>query len=583
MSKMVASELLEPDKSQAALLRGPLDERRLVVAGPGAGKTTVSVLLISEICRDSTYSGRTVLYISFSRAAMRAAFGAFGGADEDGWNGAFDVLPMTMDSFAWQITEQDHRGSSEWPDFDEVVRLAICSLTENYSGELDDVAHLIVDEAQDLSPVRQDLLFAIIERLPSDAGVTIFGDPMQSIYGFLNQDAGNVAQSWRRLLNGLSARSVTRMYRLDGAHRAHRAGPRKVASALLHRDLSDRAGAVESLDDLMTEFSIWDVPRFVKSAQEWTGSTAVLARTNAEVIGIFQILASLGLRCAWNSPRQVQPRVSSVIAELWSRSRGRALTFEQFREVEAVEPGLSSEWFSLMLSEVGSGQTVDWSAFARTLDRSVDPSLPWLVGLPDGVAVSTIHRSKGLEWDNVAVVEGADLLSEFGGRQPEPELAYVALSRARKRIVFLECRQPLVVRDKASRLYYQPHPKWRRPISIGITPSCLAPKQVGGESGQRVLAVCDRHAMMEFELLASGRAEWPVYRCRIDGLAVGVTSDDFGRGLAKLLGSPRGDWPLLGSVPIDGVETAWSTVDGARFWLKPRPLGMSAVEYKKES
>lgn len=579
---MVTGEMLEPDESQAALLRGPLDERRLVVAGPGAGKTTVSVLLISEICKALRYTDRPVLYISFSRAAMHAAFGAFEGAADDLSNGAVDVLPMTMDSFAWQITEQDQRGASEWPDFDEVIRLAVRSLSENYSGELDDVAHLIVDEAQDLSPVRQDLLFAIIERLPSDAGVTVFGDPMQSIYGFLNRDAGNVAQSWGRLLDGLSARSVTGTFRLDGAHRAHRAGPRKVASALQNRDLPDRAGAVESLDDLMTEFSIWDVPRFVKSAQGWAGSTAVLARTNAEVIALFHTLASLGLGCAWNSPKQVQPRVSPVIAELWRRSRGEALTFEQFSAVANAGTGLSSEWFSLMLSEVGAAQSIDWSAFARTLNGSVDPSLPWLVGLEDGVVVSTVHRSKGLEWDNVAVVEGADLLTEFGGRQPEPELAYVALSRARERIVLLEWRQPPIVRDKASHLYYQPHPKWRRPISVGITPSCLASKQVGGEAAQRVLAVCEHHAMMEFELLASGLSEWPVYRCKVDGLAVGVTSDDFGRGLAKLLGRHRAGWPLLGSVPIDGVETAWSTVGEVRFWLKPRPLGMSAVDFKKE-
>lgn len=574
--------MLTPDASQSELLAGPLDERRIVIAGPGAGKTTVSVLLVSEISKVSRYHERLVLYISFSRAAMNAAFGAFKDVSDDMLSSPLDFLPATLDSLAWQITSFDGESNESQPNFDRIVASATAKLIEDYAEELDDVVHLIVDEAQDLSPVRQDLLFAIIDRLPSDAGVTIFGDPMQSIYGFSSLGSCGVEQAWRRLLAGLAERSITKTYRLDGAHRALRAGPRKVASVLQSLDQPEDALVREVLDDLMGEFPVWEVSRFVHAAKAWTGTTAVLARTNPGVAALFHALTALGLTCVWNPPSHDGLRVSPAITRLWKLTRGANLTSELFEVGVSADPRIPRDWFASMLGETGNVRAVNWDDFARTLRAPTDRSLPWLGGDQEGVVLSTIHRAKGLEWDNVAVVDGIELISPVGDREPEVELAYVALSRARERIVLLEWNAPFFAVDKKSKLGYQPHPRTRRPARVCIVPSFLAGKKVGGDRGQDVLASCDYNSEMEFELLASGDLGWPVYRCKVGGVAVGVTSDEFGQAFARLLGPGNKRWPNLSPVPIDGVETRWSTLGATEFWLRPRPLGVATISWGEQ-
>jgi len=86
-------------------------------------------------------------------------------------------------------------------------------------------------------------------------------------------------------------------------------------------------------------------------------------------------------------------------------------------------------------------------------------------------------------------------------------------------------------------------------------------------------------------LLASGGAEWPSYRCRVEGEAVGMTTREFGLALVDVLrmrGRTAG-WPSLGNVPMDGVETLWAEGgDSLSFWLKPRPFGFSTVDWGSE-
>ncbi|MBM4635773.1 ATP-binding domain-containing protein [Rhodococcus hoagii] len=196
--------------------------------------------------------------------------------------------------------------------------------------------------------------------------------------------------------------------------------------------------------------------------------------------------------------------------------------------------------------------------------------------------VSTIHQAKGLEWDNVAVVGAHDLLTRVGSRQPECELLYVALSRARDKIVVVDEWRPSYMKStRTSGVSYQPKPGSNLADAISVTPDCLvSDRMVGGSEGQTILASLDEDALAEFELLASGHADWPTYRCSVAGSAVGVTTPQFGRTLASLPGIRNGAWPQLAPVCIDGVESRWATVDGTSFWLKPRPFGMASIQRK---
>lgn len=196
------------------------------------------------------------------------------------------------------------------------------------------------------------------------------------------------------------------------------------------------------------------------------------------------------------------------------------------------------------------------------------------------MTISTIHQAKGLEWDNVAVAGADDLAMTLGARAAEPELLFVALSRARDRVVLLDWQQPYTRRTNG--LVFRPHPRRGSPLTVRLTPDALVTdRPIGGGEGQRVLENADRNSLIEFELLASGYAGWPAYRCLVDGQPVGMTSPKFGQSLAELLHSGQRPWPSLGPVPMDGVETRWSIAERVEFWLQPRPFGLADVKYEK--
>lgn len=572
--------LLAPDSSQAMVLDAPLAERRIVVAGPGAGKTTTSIMLIDEIVRKSgDLYDRTILFVSFSRSAMAAALGAFGDVLHDR---PVNIAAMTLDSLAWQLVDESDTTAGEVPDFDGVVRRATEQLRSNYDGDLDDVVHLIVDEAQDLSAPRREMLCAVIDRIRPDAGVTIFGDPMQSIYEFLDGESERGISGWDTLVEELGRRSISKFYELAGDHRSRRRGPKSVAASSRELRTADSDTRESVLDDLLTGFTHWGIDEFAKRAADWRGSTAVLARTNTEVLQLFQELSMRGHRCVWRQPGRANQRVAPWVAHLWWANGGKAVSQSDFEKFAALWSEVDVAWFRIMLAEAGQGDLIDWSRMAQVCRAAVDPLAPWFADRSVGMLVATIHQAKGLEWDNVAVVGAHDLLTRVGLRQPECELLYVALSRARDKIVVVDEWRPSYMKStRTSGVSYQPKSGSNLADAISVTPDCLvSDRMVGGSEGQEVLASLDEDALAEFELLASGHADWPTYRCSVAGSAVGVTTPQFGRALASLPGIRNGAWPQLGPVCIDGVESRWATVDGTSFWLKPRPFGMASIQRK---
>lgn len=571
------------DDSQRHVLAGEVGARRVVVAGPGAGKTATSVALIRQIdAEHSLPGGSQILFVSFSRAAVKAALEAFGDGSAE-YRGT--VSAMTLDSLAWQLTGADCRpdGPSA-SDFDDTVRLAVKQLESEYDGEFDEVIHLIVDEAQDLSRDRRDLLCAVIDRLPEDAGVTIFGDPLQAIYDFLDGDVKSAQSSWDALLKDLRKRSITETLTLDGEYRARRRGPRKVATAVPELRSTSKPRRADLLDEVVSDLTHLNLSEFADKVPTWPGRTAVLARTNAEVAFLFDKLSREGLSCTLNENRRRRRLVNPWVAQLWASAAGTPITRDDFQAFVEAHSDVDEGAFRLMLHATESGSSIRWRDVARLLARGDAEPGPWFQEARKPIEVSTIHQAKGLEFENVAVVGAASMLRPpHAGFEPETELLFVALSRARDRVVVLDWDAPFSKVSPSSGLLYEPHPVREVATTVCISPGHLrGDLQVGSAAGQQALAEYRPGQLLEFELLSSAGGEWPSYRCRLAGETVGATTSEFGIVLADVLrvGGRTNRWPSLGQVPMDGIETAWADRgDALSFWLKPRPFGFLAVNW----
>ncbi|MFC9662082.1 UvrD-helicase domain-containing protein [Nocardia sp. NPDC127606] len=576
---------MEFDEFQQRVIYGDVDARRIVVAGPGAGKTATSVKLINRLDSEiNPDSDDQIIFVSFSRAAVRAAFDAFASVDDDYRS---EVAAMTLDSLAWQITDNefDESGSAA-PDFDGRIRAATHQLRDRYAGELDHVVHLIVDEAQDLSAVRRELLLTIIDALPIASGVTIFGDPLQSIYDFLDDEetVGCERSAWDLLCEALAERSITEICYLENNYRAQRKSARDVVRTERLLRGANSATRTALLDELVSDLTHVDLDELALRASVWSGSTAVLARANADVIWLFDRLGRAGLPCTWLSPGRKR-RVAPWVAELWEFTSGMPFTRDIFNEFVSLHRSLTEDAFRDLVHATDAGPYIDWRSFARRLSGGTDPIEPWFNGEEAGtVKVSTIHQSKGLEFDNVAVAGSSAMLRPSKGT-PENELLLVALSRGRQKVVVLNHQSPFTRRLPCGGFLYQPHPRTQKATAVAIEPHHLqSERPVGGEEGQRALRSRGQSKPLTFERLSTGGAEWPAYRCLIDGHAVGSTTEDFGRRLAHAIGKSghTTGWPDLGSVLLEGTETCWNTTEGTSFWIKPRPLGFATVVWKKE-
>lgn len=553
-------------------------DRRIVVAGPGAGKTATAVALVKDILRHTIADSdddRQVLFLSFSRAAVAASISAFGsgldGADEG-------VVAMTLDSLAWEMTGTTGDSSTGKTDFDRIVEAATAKIVLDYDGELDNVVHLIVDEAQDVTRVRRTFLLALVDRLNVDTGLTVFGDPLQSIYEFLDKSVLSGRSAWETLVAGLHDLGVTSLLTLDGEYRAQGRGPRKVVAAARDMRHATEAERIDLLDDLATDLSHLTTAQFAHRATSWAGATAVLVRTNAEVVALFDELAKLGLPCRASHRDTRQAIVDPWVADLWTAMSGRPVSMSAFTEFASHRDDVERGWFRLLLHATHSGSTISWESIARLFSVGRDLTQPWFARDAGATVVSTIHQAKGLEWDNVAVADVQALLRPAGKREPESELLFVALSRARDKVVVLDWECAFYKTAPGSNFLYRPHPAFNYPTQVLITPGDLRiDDMIGGGNGQSRLRSLVPGDRIEFELLSSGSG-WPSYRCTVGGDVVGATTPEFGMKLSKLLrGRGPGGWPQLGSVASDGVESRWTTTEATRFWLQARPFGMADV------
>jgi DNA helicase-2/ATP-dependent DNA helicase PcrA len=173
------------------------------------------------------------------------------------------------------------------------------------------------------------------------------------------------------------------------------------------------------------------------------------------------------------------------------------------------------------------------------------------------VQVSTIHRAKGLEFDNVVLVNADDLLPG-GADQDDAAVAYVALTRPRDQIMTARCALPRNLRvDKGTgRWIVAGHKQWQTfgfevrgvdtragdPVDHGLAADSL---QVGAP------------VRLKLDPLRS-TMEVPVYSVLLDDRTIARTSPRFGELLARRVRSGdrrRVPWPALNGLAVDSLET----------------------------
>lgn len=587
------------------------DKRILVTAGPGTGKT--HTLVARLVCLTDKYGlapGSEVLVLSFTRSAVheiRKRAQSVGGD-------ARYVRATTFDSFATRLlSEVSPDGPWTTQSYDGRIVAATEAIRDSdEAGEfLEDVSHVVLDEIQDLVGVREEMVKAILERV--DAGFTVFGDPAQAIYNFQLTDPVKRAEGskaffrWlrRTYSDDLEEISFGHNYRAttSAAGRGLRLGE-KIAEASIedYKALWDETQ--ETIRSLPPLGKIQDgtAPRLLKGIR---GRTALLCRTNGQALMCSRRLWEAEAPNFY-SRGALDRAVPRWLGVLFGKYAYETISITRFSELALQILGPSTDWESLwgalMRLDPTPGRTL---ALRRVAERISVGSVPDdLLELPEAdLVVSTIHRAKGQEFDNVLVAVGADddAPEQFAVMAEEVRVRYVALTRPIKLLMVVG------IPPFRGVFHHRKSDRWVRRLGryasndFEVMPDDIAREPAGASEFENVdPAYAQDYIAREVHVgdplslhladYAKDGSERAFYAVVHEGTTVGVTTEAFAEKLyafLKLWPAYKVAWPdQIGSLRVDGVDTvAGNPLTGRKhglgetgLWLRVRASGFGSLQ-----
>lgn len=478
----------EPAQWQAICHR--FDQHLLVNAGPGAGKTSVLVGRIAYLIREQHIKPGEIVVLAFNRAVVfeirkriRELFRTLGYAAY-----ASQVRVHTFHGLARRSLAETGGGA----DMENLLGAFAAKLASDKTFR-EQVAggcrSILVDEFQDVTDDVYSIIRSLHRGSGERAGIMVIGDDDQDILRwqrksgasrlsefaeayfdrFENDFGGEAFQSLELRVNFRSGAEIVEMsQRMISGFFDRSTRSQRLKKTLLRQSSSACKSQCERIDarnwnwgDTVNQMA--DI--CLRLHTDNPGSTAVLCRTNDEVAELHRHLAVHFPDIAVQSSENMRIADLRHVA-LWCDflevevAKGdRALTSSLLNELSGAF------WASIRIPEAkpAAGSVVDlatlWELcceesvfphlstllrFIRTLKRD---ELQRLIGGHRGgpeIVVSTIHKVKGLEYDNVVVAPSrstfGDLTSPIhvleNDAAEEARLLYVALTRAKSRLVY---------------------------------------------------------------------------------------------------------------------------------------------------
>lgn len=456
-SRQAQHETELEDPSQSAVVKAHASARRVVQAGPGAGKTFVACRRAARLIHEGDVAPARLWILSFTRVAVAEIRSRIADYLADA-RAAAEVNIATFDSFAGRIVNGFAMEERPPAGYDEAIQLALRILLDGDPDVLDFLEgfeHLMVDEAQDLVGHRRKLVEALVGRLPPHCGVTIFGDSAQAIYGF--QDGLQGIGAAPDLLADFSARreEFETMF-LAKDHRTRSAELRRLfsdAGTLLRGADADEAGAIlDHVRERIFEAAVQTVsPDWER--RPWSTNDLVLHRSHRALLGSMERLTAAGIGHRVKLPGRPEAVSPWIGAMLGARRPDEEITESEFeaiwREVwPQPEIGLEAGWKRL-LDLVGRTDSFLVREVAEALAEGAPLDLLEDCIGRHGPLLGTVHSAKGREADRVLLVLPAPRKWEpdTAPREilEEARILYVGATRA--------CRELLIARQRRSRLH----------------------------------------------------------------------------------------------------------------------------------
>ncbi|MBK0400864.1 ATP-dependent helicase [Limibaculum sp. M0105] len=461
----------------------------LVLAGPGSGKTRVLVHRIAYLIRVRRENPRGILALVYNRHAateIRQRLFALLGDDARG------VTVSTCHGLAMRMVGASFTRQSDKLEpgaFDEILRQAVALLRgDGLSKDEADAQRetliegyrwILVDEYQDIGQDEYDLIAAVAGRSieDEDSRLSLFavGDDDQNIYAFAGASVEfirrfeedytaqpvHLIENYRSTAHIISAsnRVIARAAgRMKTGHDivVNRARKKEPAGGELEKLDSVGRGRVQILREASTEseqavLTVRELERLSRIAPHWDWARAAViarewrylepVRSYCEAQGIPVQAANADAPNFWRL-REMQSLIDWLKARESAALKANDLT-------DWVKRQTIGPWWSVLRDgvaefsqELGERETdrkdvIEWFAeWGREVRRR-----------QSGLLLLSAHRAKGLEFDDVVILDGGwDRQSRGEDTDAARRLYYVAMTRARRSLALISMtrRHPII-------------------------------------------------------------------------------------------------------------------------------------------
>jgi len=478
---------LKRDDQQRKIIYAPSSRRQLILAPPGSGKTEAVARKLGYLVSNAGgLKPRQILVLSFSRSAVKVLMDRIRDIIEENselYEDLRHISVRTFDSWTFRILRllgfSPHellKNSCGQDSYIKNIRLLVQRMSNKEvqtrlltdEDKLKNIKHIIVDECQDLSGPRANLVKELLTLLapPSrnigerNCGFTLLGDMNQAIYDWMMKDNPDsltssqlisfVRTAYKHELDEISLstnyRSTEEITNLIN-----------YAETIIRGDSSDKVPRTRKIVQLAAEtggkFTVTDLGNFCEKP-DLDSSFAILFRRNDEAMYIAcklqnEFECDKNVRFVIDAGGVQEDIVPPWIAFLLGRYKGADITKSHFlklyekyqRELEDLSCLPDALYIWKLLVRACYGETGDINTSVRMDD--LRERLTWRDAIPDDEGVedkqiifTNIHRSKGQQFGSVVLVD-SHLEDHIDEDRDEAKVVYVGLSRAQESIMVL--------------------------------------------------------------------------------------------------------------------------------------------------
>ncbi len=570
-------------------------QNRLVLAGPGAGKTRLIVHRVAFLVRVMRERPESILVVTFNRhAAIEVRRRLRQLIDSD----AFGVAVHTYHGLALRLTGTSlaNRDPEIPLDFEHMLANATGLLKGETTADWETVdtlrdrllqgyRWLLVDEYQDINRSQYDFLSALAGRTLQDKerklNLLAVADDDQNIYEFngaqvefirlFEQDyearLDYLVENFRSTAHIIGvANAVIDLHpeRLKVGHPiAINAGRRKEAAGGMwaRRDAAVSEGRVQVLDagasyPAQGWLALQELGRLADLDPAWNWSrVAVIAREWKVLEPVRASCELLNIPCHFSGHRKNAPpagrlREVARLLRLLNQRRGDLMPLTQLRTLVADLRGdeadtAGNRLVMEFLEDLGSAVGDDALPVAVVLDAACEFLAEAERRSGEGLCLTTAHGAKGLEFDHVVVLAGGWRMTG-GEALAERRLYYVAMTRARQTLALCRMAGQGVFADALTHL---PAVLVREPTLSGQLPAGLSRRfellglgDVDMDFAGRAKTPAVRQALAELRIgdelrfdRLPGQIGWDVQT--LAGQTVGRTAKNYQPPAGKIVGT----------------------------------------------